>query len=338
MEAAELALFRRSVEQACGSCSGAALDEALGALGWQEAMSQEGGAALSVLFEAQGAANAASGALDQVLAVTMDAPVGPDSVAVILPALRRVEPPGRMSSSGRCEVRGLGGGAFGRRSVAVVAVADGRTTRALSVPTASLTARPVAGLDPALGLVEISGDVEVGATEDLGMVAWTEAVAAGQLALGHELVGAARTMLELARTHALSRVQFGRPIGSFQAVRHRLAEGLVAVEAAAGLLTAGWNEPTPAVAAMAKGMAGRSARTVARHAQQVLAGIGLHRRASPAPFRPAHPGARSAAGGRDRVDPAAGERRARTTGAAGSLPALSSSRAMAGCARCRLCS
>ena len=33
--------------------------------------------------------------------------------------------------------------------------------------------------------------------------------------------------------------------------------------------------PTPAVAAMAKGFAGRSARAVARHAQQVLAGIGF---------------------------------------------------------------
>ena len=82
-------------------------------------------------------------------------------------------------------------------------------------------------------------------------------------------------MLELAREHALARVQFGRPIASFQAVRHRLAESLVAVESAAGLLAAAWEDPSPAVAAMAKGLAGRSARTVARHAQQVLAGIGF---------------------------------------------------------------
>ena len=97
----------------------------------------------------------------------------------------------------------------------------------------------------------------------------------GQLALSHELVGVSRAMLELARLHALERIQFGRPISTFQAVRHRLAESLVAIEAAAALVAAAWDEPGPATAAMAKGLAGRSARTVARHAQQMLAGIGF---------------------------------------------------------------
>src|SRR6202044_3606584 len=104
---------------------------------------------------------------------------------------------------------------------------------------------------------------------------WPAALAVGQVALGYELIGAGRTMLELARTHALERMQFGRPIGSFQAVRHRLAESLVALEAAAALLDAAWEDPAPAIAAMAKAFAGRSARTAARHCQQGLAGIGF---------------------------------------------------------------
>ena len=58
----------------------------------------------------------------------------------------------------------------------------------------------------------------------------------------HELVGASRTMLELAREHALERVQFGRPISSFQAVRHRLAETLVAIETADAVLAAAWDD------------------------------------------------------------------------------------------------
>jgi alkylation response protein AidB-like acyl-CoA dehydrogenase len=82
-------------------------------------------------------------------------------------------------------------------------------------------------------------------------------------------------MLRLARDHAVERVQFGRPIGSFQAVRHRLADTFVAVEAAAAALDAAWDEPSPTTAAMAKAVAGRSARTAARHCQQVLAGIGF---------------------------------------------------------------
>jgi alkylation response protein AidB-like acyl-CoA dehydrogenase len=70
-------------------------------------------------------------------------------------------------------------------------------------------------------------------------------------------------------------MQFGRPIGGFQAIRHRLAESLVALEAAAALLDAAWDDPSPVIAAMAKAFAGRSARIVARHCQQVMAGIGF---------------------------------------------------------------
>jgi len=67
----------------------------------------------------------------------------------------------------------------------------------------------------------------------------------------------------------------GRAIAMFQAVRHHLAEAFVAVEAADAALAAAWDDGTPLTAAMAKAVAGRSARTVSRHCQQVLAGIGF---------------------------------------------------------------
>ena len=82
-------------------------------------------------------------------------------------------------------------------------------------------------------------------------------------------------MLQLARDHAVDRVQFDRPIAGFQAVRHRLAESLVAIEAADAAATAAWDDRSPLGAALAKAIAGRSARAVARHSQQVLAGIGF---------------------------------------------------------------
>ena len=59
---------------------------------------------------------------------------------------------------------------------------------------------------------------------------------AGRVALGWWLVGTGRAMLSLARQHALDRVQFGRPVAGFQAIRHRLAETLVAVEGAEATL------------------------------------------------------------------------------------------------------
>ena len=79
----------------------------------------------------------------------------------------------------------------------------------------------------------------------------------------------------MAREHALERIQFDQPIAKFQAVRHRLAETLVAIETAAAVLDAAWLDPTPVTAAMAKAGAGRSGRVAAKHCQQVLAGIGF---------------------------------------------------------------
>ncbi|NUU20021.1 MAG: acyl-CoA dehydrogenase [Streptomycetaceae bacterium] len=98
------------------------------------------------------------------------------------------------------------------------------------------------------------------------------ALAAGRRALAWWLVGTGRTMLELARTHVLDRTQFGRPLAAFQAVRHRLAETLVALDGAEATLAAA---DTDLGALLAKAAAGQAALTAARHCQQVLGGIGF---------------------------------------------------------------
>ncbi len=61
------------------------------------------------------------------------------------------------------------------------------------------------------------------------------------VALSAEQVGGAQRCLDMALGHARERVQFGRPIGSFQAIRHRLADLLLAVESArSAAYYAGW--------------------------------------------------------------------------------------------------
>lgn len=97
-------------------------------------------------------------------------------------------------------------------------------------------------------------------------------LAAGRRALGWWLVGTGRAMLALARTHAVDRVQFGRPLAAFQAVRHRLAETLVALDGAEAALVAAED---PFGSLLAKAAAGQAAMTAARHCQQVLGGIGF---------------------------------------------------------------
>jgi len=97
-------------------------------------------------------------------------------------------------------------------------------------------------------------------------------LAAGRRALGWWLVGTSRAMLSLARRHALDRVQFGRPVASFQAIRHRLAETLVAIEGAEATLNGADDDLS---SLLAKAAAGHAALTTARHCQQVLGGIGF---------------------------------------------------------------
>ena len=98
------------------------------------------------------------------------------------------------------------------------------------------------------------------------------ALAAGRRALAWWLVGTGRAMLASARAHVVDRAQFGRPLSSFQAVRHRLAETLVALDGAEATLRTADDDLG---ALLAKAAAGHAALTAARHCQQVLGGIGF---------------------------------------------------------------
>jgi hypothetical protein len=115
------------------------------------------------------------------------------------------------------------------------------------------------------------GGLPLRRVEDGGLLRLADA----RRALGWWLVGASRAMLALARQHALDRVQFGRPIAAFQAVRHRLAETLVAIEGAEATLTLPGDDNADLTALLAKAAAGRAALTAAKHCQQVLGGIGF---------------------------------------------------------------
>jgi hypothetical protein len=257
MDGEDLELFERSIR---GAVARDDIDAALEEVGWAEALRLEPRAAVSVLFSRQGEAGRTSSALDHVLrsALGLDAPV-------VLPAPGSAGPPGRLDGD-RLTVHGL---LLGSTDVAVVVAGE----VAVRVPMTELSRRAVEGVDPWLGLVEVTG--EVAAAEVQPMPGWAAAVALGQVAVGHELVGASRKMLALARQHALEREQFGQPIAAFQAIRHRLAETLVAIETADAVLDAAWLDQSPQTAAMAKALAGRGARTTARHCQQVLAGVGF---------------------------------------------------------------
>jgi hypothetical protein len=271
MDADDIELLTRSLEHATTTTTGDALDAALGELGWTDALAADPRAAISILFELQGRATATSSALGLVLTHGLDLDPDP-AVGVVLPRIGEASTPAHVGSG----IDGVASGGLRSTELAlVVTAADAGPDVAVTVPTASLELEAIEGVDPDLGLLRVGGTVEDPTGVGIDPQRWDTAVAVARLAVAHELVGASRTMLAQAREHALERVQFGRPISQFQAIRHRLAETLVAIETADALLDAAWLDGTVGTAAMAKAMAGRSARTTARHCQQVLAGIGF---------------------------------------------------------------
>ncbi|HWI43208.1 MAG TPA: acyl-CoA dehydrogenase family protein [Nocardioides sp.] len=262
--------FADAVTRAMSSLAGADLETALVDIGWRDALPDYPADAVAVVFEAQGRARATTASLGAVLADALG--VG-DAAVVVLPALGATAAPGLLRD-GVLDVRGLVLGGAPSSGDAVVVAADGDGWQTVTVPSAALQVQPVQGIDRDLGIRRVEASALSPGTTP-GAAPWDDAVAAGQRALAHELVGLSRAMLDLAREHALAREQFGRPIATFQAVRHKLAESLVAIEAAEAAAGAAWEAPGPLSASIAKALAGQSARTVAKHAQQVLAGMGF---------------------------------------------------------------
>jgi len=204
--------------------------------GWREILAEDDAAIVPVQFRLQGELLARSAALDDVVRLA----VGSDG-SVVHPC------PGR-----------------------IVAIApDGMVDGLAFAPVEGLDAVPVRGLDPDLGLVRVVGRAHAGIVDGgPGRVAARRALAA-------ELLGIAATMLDTATEHAKTRTQYGQPIGVFQAVKFRLADVHVAIQAAEVVLDEAWGEEAAVAATAVKCLAGRAFRLAAENCLQVLGAIGF---------------------------------------------------------------
>jgi hypothetical protein len=280
----ERALLAETLGQLAREHDGAELTKALTHFGFAELLAASPRVAVAELFTAMGRAGSTSAAIQDVLGQPLadladHAAAGP---AVLLPAVGQAVV-GTLHD-GTLTLRGL---LLGQRQadVMLAPLSSGGEIAWVRVPDQGPSARRlVAGLDPALALTEITvtpGTAAVPAATVLlaGEEAarrWQAVAAAGRRALGYQIVGAVSQMIELAVRHASERVQFGRPVGSFQAVRHRLADSFVAREGAIAALDLAWDSGDERLAGMlAKSLAGRAARIAATQCQQVLAGIGF---------------------------------------------------------------
>ena len=117
--------------------------------------------------------------------------------------------------------------------------------------------------------------------EGQGWPVLVKALDLAAVALAAEQVGGAQKVLEMSVEYAKVRVQFGRPIGSFQAIKHKCADMLLEVESAkSAAYYAGWaaaedNDELPVVASLAKAYCSDAYFHAAAENIQIHGGIGF---------------------------------------------------------------
>jgi hypothetical protein len=277
VDAGERALLAATLGQLAAAHDAAELTKALDDFGFADLLAASPREAVSSLFGAMGHTGTMSAALQDVLLLPLAGVAdGTASRSVVVPPIGELLA-GRLEGK-TLTLRGL---VLGQRPsttfLAPAGSADGIVWVRLAHPEL-LSSRVVTGLDPALMMTEVAatGPPDVVLAGAAAVETWRAVAAAGRRALGYQIVGAVSRMIELAVDHARDRVQFGQPIGSFQAVRHRLADAFVAKEGAAAALELAWEADDEQLAGMlAKSLAGRAGRIAATQCQQVLAGVGF---------------------------------------------------------------
>ena len=146
----------------------------------------------------------------------------------------------------------------------VVGVEDGRLTR-----WRTFTAEPVVAMDPTRRLARVTAGDTVAIGSDPGITG------IASILLAAEQIGAADRCLELTIAYTRDRVQFGRPIGSFQALKHRMADLYVLVQSARAVVDDAVAAPSAISAALARIAATNAFSAVAAESVQMHGGVAI---------------------------------------------------------------
>jgi alkylation response protein AidB-like acyl-CoA dehydrogenase len=163
----------------------------------------------------------------------------------------------------------------------------GPTLMLVPLPVAGVEIRVLGGFDLTRRFCQLTfSAVAVPAHAVLGEVGGAQAAIERTLRLATvlqsaEAVGAAEQLFETTLQHAKDRVQFGRPIGSFQAIKHKLADLLIEIEGAraaayfAALAVADDRDDRDIAVAVAGSSVRDAAALVAGEAVQIHGGVGF---------------------------------------------------------------
>jgi len=149
---------------------------------------------------------------------------------------------------------------------------------------AGVTRSPLVSLDSTRRLCDVTLDAVPArrlATGDAAVAALGAALSAGAAMLAAEQLGLAQQCLDMTVSYAKERRQFARQIGSFQAIKHRLADLYIAITQAraasryAAACLADGSQDAPVAVAMAKAYCGETAVKAAEECVQLHGGIGF---------------------------------------------------------------
>ena len=276
IDAADRALMEETVRAAIAGADGReAVDRVLAQIGWLDMLDAEPSDAIEIVFSALGAANATATALDDVIASALGAKARAD-LAVLLPRFAAWDPPGRLDAGGfRARWPRHGSRRHGAARCWWYA-ARRRSHRVSPFRWRLRRFARCAGSIPTPAFTRSAWRRSGGVAARLDPAAWHSAVALGRRAVAHQMAGASRAMLALARTHATGAGAVRSPDralpGRAPPPRGRAGGG----GGARGDPDGGQGgSRTPTRRRSRRPCAGRTARTVAAHCQQVLAGIGF---------------------------------------------------------------
>ena len=199
----------------------------------------------------------------------------------------RIGPPDERDGPGAARLTGTVRAVAGALAADVLLVpGDGVPLRlyAVDATAAGVARTPLVSLDSTRQLADVTLDNVPGrpvATGEEAARAVTAALTAGAGVLASELFGVAEQCLGMTVTYVKERHQFARPVGSFQALKHRLADVWVAVTQAraaaryAAACLAGGDPDTPVAVALAKAACGDAAVLAAQECVQLHGGIGF---------------------------------------------------------------
>ncbi|MGI5131348.1 acyl-CoA dehydrogenase family protein [Pseudonocardia sp. CA-107938] len=207
---------------------------------------------------------------ERVAALTVPLSTGPASA---LPALT-IDADGRVSGS----VTSVAGAVEADVLLVPVAGPDGLAVRAVAAGAAHVT--PVVSLDMTRRLADVTFDGAPSEPVAAGEAAVRRGLAAGAALLASEQLGVARWCLEETVSYLKVRRQFGRVVGGFQAIKHRLADLAIAVDsgsAAARYAAVALAEGVDVeiATAVAQAFCSDLAVTAAEEAVQLHGGIGM---------------------------------------------------------------